>query len=58
MTFNLSYEQRMTLIRSIWSNLGEYEQYLTDDRFIKDKIEEQIQKLKELETILWAGDNK
>jgi hypothetical protein len=48
----------MTLIRSIWSNLGEHEQYLTDDRFIKDKIEEQIQKLKELETILWAGDNK
>jgi hypothetical protein len=58
MTFNLSHEQRMTLIRSIWSNLGEHEQYLTDDRFIKDKIEEQIQKLKELETILWAGDNK
>ena len=58
MTFNLNYEQRMILIRSIWSNLGEHEQYLTDDRFIKDKIEEQIKKLKELETILWAGDNK
>lgn len=58
MTFDLTYEQRMILIRSIWSNLGEHDQYLGDDRFIKEKIEEQIQKLQELETILWAGDNQ
>jgi hypothetical protein len=53
----LSREQRMLLIRSIWSNLNEHEQYLTDDRFIKAKIEQDIAKLKELETILWQGEN-
>ena len=51
-------EQRMILIRSIWANMNEHEQYLTDDRFIKAKIEEDILKLKELETILWQGENK
>lgn len=53
----LSREQRMLLIRSVWANLNEHEQYLTDDRFIKDKIEEDILKLKELEIILWQGEN-
>lgn len=53
----LSREQRMLLIRSIWANIGEHEQYLKDDRFIKDKIEQEIIRLKELEIILWQGEN-
>ena len=57
MQIELSREQRMLLIRSVWANLNEHEQYLTDDRFIKDKIEEDISKLKELEIILWQGEN-
>lgn len=57
MQIELSREQRMLLIRSVWSNLNEHEQYLTDDRFIKAKIEDDILKLKELETILWQGEN-
>jgi hypothetical protein len=57
MQIELSREQRMLLIRSIWANIGEHEHYLTDDRFIKDVIEKEIVRLKELETILWQGEN-
>lgn len=58
MTFELTREQRMILIQSIWSNAGEHESYLTDDRFITEKVQERLQKLKLLETILWAGENQ
>ena len=57
MQFDLTREQRMLLIRSIWANLGEHEQYLTDDRFIKDKVNETINNLIQLETLLWNGEN-
>ena len=58
MQIELNHEQRMILIQSVWSNMGEHDSYLKDDRFITEKIEERIAKLKELETILWAGENK
>lgn len=58
MQIKLSYEQRMILIQAVWSNMGEHDSYLKDDRFIAEKIQERMDKLKELETILWAGDNK
>jgi dTDP-glucose pyrophosphorylase len=58
MQIELNHEQRMILIQSVWSNMGEHDSYLTDDRFITEKIEERLAKLKELETILWAGENK
>lgn len=57
MEFNLSREQRMLLIRSIWSNINEHLEYLKDDRFIFEKVEEDIKKLKELEVLLWNGEN-
>ncbi len=55
--FKLDREQRMLLIRSIWANLNEHEQYLTDDRFIKEKVTETIDNLKKLEYLLWNGEN-
>jgi hypothetical protein len=58
MQIELSYEQRMILIQALWSNMGEHDAYLNDDRFITEKIQERIAKLKELETILWANENK
>ena len=58
MQIELNYEQRMILIQAVWSNMGEHDAYLNDDRFIADKIQERMTKLKELETILWAGENK
>ena len=57
MELKLNREQRMLLIRSIWANLGEHEQYLKDDRFIKEKVNETIDNLKQLETLLWNGEN-
>lgn len=57
MEFNLSREQRMLLIRSIWANINEHMGYLKDDRFIFEKVEEDIKKLKELEVLLWNGEN-
>jgi hypothetical protein len=58
MQIELNYEQRMILIQSIASNLGEHDSYLKDDRFITEKIQERIAQLKELETVLWAGENQ
>jgi len=58
MQIELTREQRMILIQSVWSNMGEHDSYLNDDRFIADKIQERLAKLAELETILWAGENK
>lgn len=58
MTFELNREQRMILIQAIWSNMGEHTEYLKDDRFIAEKCQERIEKLKALEAILWAGENQ
>lgn len=57
MEFKLDREQRMILIQAIWSNIGEHESYRNDDRFFQDKVEERITKLKQLETLLWNGEN-